>query len=214
MNKNKNLMENIFLSIGRPYNEKYEKFAEALIKYGRDRGFNLQSVGYNVGTHNRPLVKITEVLNESKGAIVVAFSRIHIQEGNEKGVKLSDTHITTPWNQIEAAMAYVQHIPLLVIAEKGLKKEGLIEIGNDWYVHEMEMIPKSLEEKSFELSFEEWSHAVRNNNRLSSIEESYEKMTIRDFFSKMTMSKIIGFILAFIGLLIAAFSAGIMFRGK
>ena len=51
-------MENVFLSIGRPYNEKYKTFTEALIKYGRGKGFNLLSVGYNVGTHNRPLLKI------------------------------------------------------------------------------------------------------------------------------------------------------------
>ena len=197
-------MENIFLSIGRPYNEKYKKFADALIEYGRNREFNLQSVGYNVGLHNSPLVKITEVLQGSKGAIVVAFSRIHVQKGSEKGVELEDAHITTPWNQIEAAMAYVQHIPILVIAEKGLKKEGLIEIGNGWYVHEMEMVPESLKEESFELSFNEWAQTVKSNKKPP------KKMTIHDFSTE----KIIGFILAFMGLLIAAFSAGIMLHGK
>ena len=206
-------MENIFLSVGRPYNEKYENFTDALIKFGRDRGFNLQSVGYNVGTHNRPLVKITEVLGNSKGAIIVAFSRIHIREGSEKGVDLTETHITTPWNQIEAAIAYVQNLPLLVVAEKGLKKEGLIEKGNDWYVHEIEMVPKSLEDKLFVLSFEEWANAVRNPKR-HTIEKFSEKMTIRELLSQITVTKIIGFIIAFMTLLVAAFSAGVMFAGK
>ena len=206
-------MENIFLSIGRPYNDKYKEFTEALIKFGRDRGFNLQSVGYNVGTHNRPLVKIGEVLGNSKGAIIVAFSRIHLIEGSEKEVNLPESHITTPWNQIEAAMAYVKNLPMLVISEKGLKKEGLIEIGNDWYVNEMEMTPKSLEEKTFELSFEEWANAVRSTKR-KPMENISEKMTISELFSQITVAKIIGLIIAFLTLLVGTFSAGVMFAGK
>ncbi|MEI9810933.1 MAG: hypothetical protein WDO16_25330 [Bacteroidota bacterium] len=47
---------------------------------------------------------------------------------------LIDTKYPTPWNQIEAAMAYTKGHPLMLIIEKGLKSEGLLEKGNDWYV--------------------------------------------------------------------------------
>jgi hypothetical protein len=42
--------------------------------------------------------------------------------------------LPTVWNQIEATMAYVRGHPLLVMLEDGLKPEGLLEQGNDWYV--------------------------------------------------------------------------------
>jgi len=42
--------------------------------------------------------------------------------------------LPTPWNQIEAAMAYAAGLPFLVIVEKGLREEGLLDRGYDWYV--------------------------------------------------------------------------------
>ena len=39
---------------------------------------------------------------------------------------LSSIRLPTVWNQIEAAMAHMHEIPLLVIAERGLREEGLL----------------------------------------------------------------------------------------
>jgi hypothetical protein len=56
------------------------------------------------------------------------------KRGGSKETALKDIKLPTPWNQIEAAMAYSGGLPLLVIVESGLRSEGLLERGHDWYV--------------------------------------------------------------------------------
>jgi len=68
-------------------------------------------------------------MNDCSGAIILAFERIYIENGqefrggempNRTPKSLSDTKLTTVWNQIEAAMAELRGLPLLIMFEDGL----------------------------------------------------------------------------------------------
>lgn len=100
-----------------------------------------------------PLAKIREELSLCDGAVIVAFERIYAKEGRERKTpknseKLSNLKLTTVWNQVEAAMAYWLGLPLLIIREKGLRAEGLLE-QYDWYIHETVLSAETTQQEQF-----------------------------------------------------------------
>jgi hypothetical protein len=99
------------------------------------------------------------------GTIVVAFERLHITDGVElRGhaapIPLADVNLPTVWNQIEATMAYTLGQPLLAIVEAGLRDEGLLEQGYDWYVKWIKLAPSCLQEQDFLATFQAWKKNV------------------------------------------------------
>jgi hypothetical protein len=73
------------------------------------------------------------------GAVIVAFQRVSAPSAEDLGRAdterlIEPLRLTTIWNQIEASMAYALGLPLLVLAEDGLRREGLLESRYDWSV--------------------------------------------------------------------------------
>lgn len=68
--------------------------------------------------------------------------------------------IPTVWNQIEATMAYTLGHPLLVVVEDGLKYEGLLETGYDWYVMHIKPNESLLASAEFQGVFADWKRRV------------------------------------------------------
>lgn len=74
---------------------------------------------------------------ESNGLITVAFRRNIITEGTYKphsdighqSEDLSNTWTTSPYCQIEPAMAFQLGLPILIFREKGVKDEGILQPG-------------------------------------------------------------------------------------
>jgi hypothetical protein len=73
---------------------------------------------------------------------------------NEK--PLDGLNLPTAWNQIEATMAYTLGHPLLVLVENGLKSEGLLETGYDWYVQWIDLDVAVLSDHVFLAVFADW----------------------------------------------------------
>ncbi|GAO00991.1 hypothetical protein Gxy13693_080_014 [Komagataeibacter xylinus NBRC 13693] len=128
----------IFVSAGSPSTEAQEKFIEAIEQKLRDAGFEPQTVGRTRFAAEAPLKEIIQTINESVGAMIIAEERVYIESGTERrGGKneraLKDVKLTTPWNQIEAGMAYCKGLPVFVVMEEGVRQEGLLE-PYDWIV--------------------------------------------------------------------------------
>ena len=109
-------------------------------------------------------------MGECAGVVIIAFERILIEQGKElrgnpKARDVGGQRIPTVWNQIEAAMAYATRKPLLVIVEDGLRPEGLLEIGYDWYVQRVEISSETLKTPEFKGVFTDWKRKVENVNR-------------------------------------------------
>jgi hypothetical protein len=163
---------NVFLSVGRASTPEQEQFTTALEKYLVSNGLTPQTVGRTYFKNQQPLKSVAECMANCTGTIILAFERLYIQDGIERrGSKhqnpIGNLTLPTVWNQIEAAMAYILGHPLLVLVENGIKSEGLLEHGYDWYVKWIELQDTAFVEPEFVGVFTDWKVAVENHSRVS-----------------------------------------------
>lgn len=156
---------NIFLSVGRTATPEQSAFVSAVETLLAVHDLAPRTVRRTDFADEKPLKHISNVLNECSGTIVVALERLHASDAVEfrNGVNpigLTDIRLSTVWNQIEAAMAYTLGHPLLAIVETGLRSEGLLEEGYDWYVKWVSLDPQSLTQPEFMKIFADWKRSV------------------------------------------------------
>ena len=162
----------IFLSIGKISTQKQEVFVSALETFFRSQGLNPRTVGRTDFSSQQPLKFIEEVMKSCAGTVVIAFERLFIESGVERrnsdsAQTIEQQKLPSVWNQIEAGMAYVLGHPLLVIKENGLKPEGILEFGYDWYVQNADLDPMLLESKLFKGIFIDWKkRLIENVNKI------------------------------------------------
>jgi hypothetical protein len=157
---------NVFLSVGRPFTPEQEHFIASVEAYLMGQGLRARTVGRTEFTHKQPLELINDLMDRSAGALVIALERISIHDGTEKGGPpegevLQGAYLATPWNQIEAAIAYAKRVPLFVIRQKTVRPEGLLEGRYNWYVHATALDPAFLQSAEFSGIFESWRRDVR-----------------------------------------------------
>jgi len=155
----------VFVSVGGTATDEQEDFVRAVEDRLRSERLIPHTVGRNTFSSDSPLKTVIELMERCSGTIVIALERMYFTEGvekrrgpNEKG--LSDIMLPTPWNQIEAAMAYVHGHPLMVITEEGLRKDGLLEHGYDWYVQSVKLHVSSLNSGEFNGVLSSWKTKV------------------------------------------------------
>jgi hypothetical protein len=151
----------IFLSVGRASSQAQEDFVRAIEGYLQANGFIPQTVGRTYFSSLQPLQTVDTLMRECCGTIIVAFERVFLVEaierrGSAQQTALNDVKLPTVWNQIEAAMAYMRGHPLLVIVERGIKSEGLLEKGYDWYVQWVELDQAAFTTAEFVGVFADW----------------------------------------------------------
>ncbi|MGA9768357.1 MAG: hypothetical protein WBV94_04900 [Blastocatellia bacterium] len=156
---------NIFLSVGRTFTQKQENFVQSIERCLQVNGLIPQTVGRNYIKNQQPLKSVKECMDECAGTVILAFERVYIQNGIEKRGSatpktITDANLPTVWNQIEAAMAYVLGQPILVLVENGLKSEGLLETGYDWYVKWVNLDDSPLNDPEFNGIFADWKRHV------------------------------------------------------
>ena len=156
---------NIFVSLGATSNEEQEVFVRAVEDRLHSEGLIPHTVGRNTFSSGAPLKKVTELLESCQGVVVIALERSFFSSGIDKRggpneMQLSDIKLPTPWNHIEAAMAYSRRLPLLVVVESGLKSEGLLEHGYDWHVQRIKPIPSALTTLEFNGVLADWKSKV------------------------------------------------------
>ncbi|MBU0653610.1 MAG: hypothetical protein KJ914_00590 [Gammaproteobacteria bacterium] len=128
----------VFLSYPRPHVSRQTKFITSVQEYLRIRGLEPRTLGVTDYDMDSPLKAIRRLMLESNGMITIAFRRLHISTGASKygtdmpdttPTPVQDTWLTSPWCQIEPAMAYQLGLPVLVLREKGVLAEGILEKG-------------------------------------------------------------------------------------
>lgn len=155
----------VFISVGSTSKPEQEAFIQAVEQFLRDSGLNPRCVGRTDFSSVQPLKFIEQIMSQCSGTVVIALERIHIQDGLEKRggeaeKLLSNVNMSTVWNQIEAGMAYLLGHPLLVIVERGLRKEGLLEPGYDWYIQSVDIDTSILHSREFAGVFADWKRRV------------------------------------------------------
>lgn len=162
----------VFLSVGRASTARQESFVTALETALRVSGVNPRTVGRNDFSSKAPLKRVSEVLEQCHGTVVMAFERTYAplvidRPGSEAESEIADVRLPTVWNQLEAAMSYTRGLPLLVVVEHGLRDEGLLEARYDWYVQWVTLDEASLGTSEFRAVLADWlasveAHATRS----------------------------------------------------
>jgi hypothetical protein len=156
----------VFLSVGRTYLPEQEAFVADLEATLRGVGVNPRTVGRSDFSSRAPLKRIAEVLDECHGTVVLAFERAHASQyvdrpGSPQQNAIEDVRLPTVWNQIEAAISYVKDKPLLVLVERGLRDEGLLEARYDWYVQWIPLDRDALNTAEFRAVLDDWAKRVK-----------------------------------------------------
>lgn len=205
----------VFISVGSTKKPEQEAFIQAVEQFLRDNGLNPRCVGRTDFSSVQPLKFIEQIMSQCSGTVIIALERIHIQNGLEKRGSnaeklLSNVNISTVWNQIEAGMAYLLGHPLLVIVERGLRTEGLLEPGYDWYIQSVDINNSTLHSREFAGVFADWKrrveefHTNKDKKKLSSQAAiDPEKLTVSQIFGALKPAQL----WAIVGTLVGALTA-------
>lgn len=204
----------VFVSVGGTANDVQESFVRAVEDRLRSEGLIPHTVGRNTFSSDSPFKAVTELMDRCCGVVVIAFERLHIAQGSEKrgGPKesaLSNTKIATTWNQIEAAMAYCRGFPLLVLVEEGLRADGLLEKGFQWYVQTVKLDPSSLHSQEFNGVFASWKDKLGSHAKQQSTgPRNPGELTIGQLLGALKPAQLWSVLAALAGVIAAAFALG------
>lgn len=127
----------IFLSYPKPYLKRQEYFINQVTEYLQERSLMPRTLGVTDYDMDAPLTAIRRLMLESNGLITIAFRRSLVKAGigkpssdiGEKEYDISGQWLTSPYCQIEPAMAYQIGLPVLILREKGVVADGILEKG-------------------------------------------------------------------------------------
>lgn len=123
---------NVFISHPTPYNKHQEKFLSLIEDELKKYELNPTNLGKNNWDFRSPLKPIKEIMDTCVAAIVIGLERYHSYIGYEKELSSSSKELihkysSSPWIQIEAGMAYQAGLPILILKEKKLYSEGILD---------------------------------------------------------------------------------------
>ncbi|WP_186076894.1 hypothetical protein [Burkholderia gladioli] len=209
----------VFVSVGATATVQQETFVRAVEGRLRAEGLIPYTVGRNTFGSDSPLKTVVDLMNECSGTVVIALERKYFPSGLEKRggsqeVPITNVILPTPWNQIEAAMAYSRGHPLLVIVERGIRAEGLLEPGFDWYVQAVEPNAESLATMEFNGVLASWKGKLSASTAKPTAKVSPSEMTLGELVGGMKASHLYSFIAAMAALVAGAFALGAKFLGS
>lgn len=204
----------VFMSVGTPANERQEAFIRAVEDRLRSEGLVPHTVGRNTFSSDAPLKAVTELMDKCSGAVVIALERTFFPKGLQKRggpeeSAIANVKLPTPWNQVEAAMAYARGHPLLIIVENGLKSEGLLERGYDWYVQFVTPDPSALHSLEFNGVLASWKEKVQARTMRAGVaRRDPGEMTVGEILKSLRLSQLWAVLAAVVALVIGAFTLG------
>lgn len=204
---------NVFVSVGGTATDTQEDFVRAVEDRLRSEGLIPHTVGRNTFSADAPLKTVTELLDKCSGTVVIALERMYFASGIEKrgGSKEalhSDIRLPTPWNQIEAALAYSRNHPLMVIVENGLKSEGLLERGNDWYVQWVKPEAAALSTTEFNGVLASWKQKMLTGPKKQTPSKAPSELTVKELVGGLKPTQLWSVLGALAALIAGAFTLG------
>lgn len=142
-------MINVFISHPTPFNKHQEDFLTLLEDELSGHDLNPTNLGKNNWDFRSPLKPIRTIMNTCQAAIIIGLERHHSYIGYDKETSIDrqefiHKYTTSPWVQIEAGMAYQSELPLLILKEKKVFAEGILDPQiSDYYVFEFEVEKQS-----------------------------------------------------------------------
>jgi hypothetical protein len=203
----------VFVSVGGTATEQQEAFIRAVEDRLRSEGLVPHTVGRNTFSADAPLKTVTKLLDRCSGTVVIALERSYFASGTErrggpKEIAITDVRLPTPWNQIEAAMAYARGLPLMVIVEAGLKSEGLLERGYDWYVQSVKPETAALNTNEFNGVLTSWKQKMVETPKKVSASKSPSDLTVAELLGGLKPVQLWSVLVALAAIVAGAFALG------
>lgn len=207
----------VFVSVGTGLSAEQEAFVSAVEARLKAVGCSPCTIGRNTFSTDTPLRAVVDLMDRSSGVVVIALERYWFDQGIErrgatKEKPLSNVSLPTSWNQIEAAMAYSRGLPLLVLVDERLRCDGLLEKGNDWFVHELRIDPSSLNSAAFHGLLDSWQQRLASSRTKPKLTIDPSKMSIASLLGALSVAQLWALICALAVLLTAAFTAGTTYQ--
>ena len=159
------MQRNIFISKPNALNPNQIEFWECLKRMLGERNLRLRTLGETDYPNRAPTEAVRRVMSECQGCIILGFRPLHIfecvvKEGTEKEAKLSDFYLPTAWNHIEAGMAFMLDMPILIVHENGVSS-GVFDLGStDRFIHQADLSENWLKSDQFLQPLNEWHEEV------------------------------------------------------
>jgi hypothetical protein len=128
----------VFVSHPTPHLKAQSQFVEKLKICLRRKHLDPRTMGETNYDMEAPLAGIRRMMVGCCGLIAIAFRRSYSQElisrkgadlPNEAESSLKNQWLTSPYLQIEPAMAFQLGLPILILRERGVVAEGILERG-------------------------------------------------------------------------------------
>ncbi len=135
-------MRDVFVSKPSTLTEHQQEFWQQLKTRLEERSLRIRTLGTTDYSNDAPIGAVKNVMDQCQGAVILGFKQIRMiegvsKEGTEKQETLKGNLLPTPWNHIEAGMAFAFGLPMLVVKEAGVGG-GVFDLGtSDKFIHEV-----------------------------------------------------------------------------
>jgi len=181
----------IFVSVGRSESVAETKFIAKIYDRLEQRGLELVRADNQA---ENPIADITKRILKSDGVVTIVFERFRADQIDEfpnadgGPNRLNDFRITTVWNQIESAIARTLGRQVLILAQHGCRKEGMIEFGR---VHWLNFTDEALNDQKFAKAIEEWLEDIDETKRAGALITSLPGGTEKNVPETITVYKLL-----------------------
>lgn len=129
-NEKKTRDQLIFLSVGTPHTMAQAGYIKLLKEKFSNSSFQLVTLQDKDWDPEDPIGPIYKLMKKCVGCIVLLLERYYIdagriKRGSENEKPINGIALTTPWNQIEATLAYTEKLPLLILKDKNVYTDGV-----------------------------------------------------------------------------------------
>ena len=159
----------VFVSCATPHQIAQEDFISAVDAHLKSHGCEPITVGRTKYADRLAVEATRDCIAECHGAVIIATERMRVLKATKypdpDRPKYAEEPIgkeahPTIWNQMEAAMAYSKNMPMLILVQKGLKREGMLSDRFEWVGMEDDLSPALLRTEEFRQKFELWVKRV------------------------------------------------------
>ena len=200
----------VFVSVGTPANEDQRTFRDAVLGSIRLSGLSPRLMEDKDWDYKNPLRGVRRVMEECAGAVVIAFERYRFESGLElrdpEPRNLKQVSFPTAWNQIEAAMAYERDFPILVIAQRGLVEQAVLETTQDLKPIWTELDPSFAQSDKFLGILRSWKEDIKIRaaaGQRAEIELAAHKQSVGKLIASLPVGQLWALLTALIGALAA-----------
>lgn len=113
-------MINIFISRPTWIAEEFKEGLTGFLSFLDTHDITPRTLGSTEYPTESPLDEVIAIMDECSGAIILGYPQIYVAKGNIKEAENINFLLPTEWNHIEATLAYMKKIPLLIIHHKGI----------------------------------------------------------------------------------------------